>query len=107
MGIDIVTTLYAIVAFIIIGVGLAALILFTRAKLVKSEACKIFINNDDSLTKEAPRRIHLAAGFELQWDPGPLAVRRKGDLPPMRGADHRGGKRSSGDRSGCLLEKTA
>lgn len=54
MGIDIVTTLYAIAFFVAIGVGLAALILFTRATFVKSEECKLFINDDDALTKCTP-----------------------------------------------------
>lgn len=50
-GIDIVLSVYAIVAFVVIGVGLASLILFTKAKLVSNEACKIKVNNDDSMTK--------------------------------------------------------
>lgn len=44
--IDIELSLYAIVAFVVIGVGLASMILFTRAKLVGSAACKININDD-------------------------------------------------------------
>ena len=36
---------YAVVAFIVVGVGLASMILFTKAKLVSSEEVKIFINN--------------------------------------------------------------
>ncbi len=59
MGIDLVTTTFAIAAFVIIGVGLAGLILFTRAKLVSSEECKIFINEDDQLTKETPGGVTL------------------------------------------------
>jgi Na+-transporting NADH:ubiquinone oxidoreductase subunit F len=46
--------LYAIVSFIIIGVGLASLILFTRAKLVSSDICTIKINEDPDLTIHAP-----------------------------------------------------
>lgn len=45
-------TLYAIVAFIIIGLLLTGMILFTRAKLVSTSACKISINDDAKLTKE-------------------------------------------------------
>ena len=41
---------YAVVAFIVVGVGLASMILFTKAKLVSSEEVKIFINNDPSMT---------------------------------------------------------
>ncbi|MDP1880479.1 MAG: NADH:ubiquinone reductase (Na(+)-transporting) subunit F [Parachlamydiaceae bacterium] len=53
-GIDPILSLYAIVAFLVIGVGLAALILYTRAKFVSSEMCTIKVNNDDSLTIHAP-----------------------------------------------------
>lgn len=42
---------YAILAFIFIGVGLTTMILFTKAKLVSTEACKISINNDPTLSK--------------------------------------------------------
>lgn len=59
LGIDLVLSLYAIVSFIVIGVGLTALILFTRAKFVSSEMCTIKINNDESLT------IHTNAGQTL------------------------------------------
>lgn len=51
-GIDPILSLYAISAFSIIGVGLASIILFTRAKLVSNENCKIEINQDPSLTRE-------------------------------------------------------
>src|SRR5688572_21640738 len=58
-NIDITLSLYAIAAFIVIGVGLASLILFTKAKLVSSEMCTIKVNNDDALT------IHTPAGRTL------------------------------------------
>lgn len=58
-GIDLYLVLYAIAAFILIGVGLAGLILFTRAKLVSSEECTIKINEDEALT------IHTNAGQTL------------------------------------------
>ena len=58
-GIDPILSLYAIVAFLIIGVGLAALILFTRAKFVSSEMCTIKVNEDEDLT------IHTSAGRTL------------------------------------------
>lgn len=51
-GIDLGLTLYAITAFILVGVGLAGLILFTKAKLVSTEKCKLFINDDPAMTKE-------------------------------------------------------
>lgn len=44
-------SLYAIAAFVIIGVGLAAIILFAKAKLVSSAACVLNINDDPALTK--------------------------------------------------------
>ncbi|CDZ79692.1 Na(+)-translocating NADH-quinone reductase subunit F [Candidatus Rubidus massiliensis] len=49
--IDPILSLYAIAAFIIIGVGLASMILFTKAKFVTSDLCTIEINNDPALTK--------------------------------------------------------
>lgn len=58
-GIDLILSLYAIAAFLAIGVGLTALILFTRSKFVSSEMVTIKINTDDSLT------IHTNAGQTL------------------------------------------
>lgn len=49
-GIDPLLSLYAIIAFVLIGVGLAALILFTKAKLVRTDLCEIDINEDPALT---------------------------------------------------------
>lgn len=51
-GIDPLLSLYAIIAFIIIGVALASMILFTRAKFVKTDLCKISINEDEQLSKK-------------------------------------------------------
>ncbi len=53
-GIDPILILYSIIAFVIIGVGLAAMILFTRAKFVGSEMCTIKINSEDYLTIHTP-----------------------------------------------------
>ncbi len=50
-GIDLLLTVYAIIAFILICSGLAAMILFVKAKFVSSEACKLYINDDGSMTK--------------------------------------------------------
>lgn len=58
-GIDLVLSLYAIAAFIVIGVGLTVLILFTRAKFVSSQECTIKVNHDEALT------IHTNAGQTL------------------------------------------
>lgn len=51
LGIDFILSIYAIVAFVAIGVGLTAMILFTKAKLVIQSLCKININDDPTLTK--------------------------------------------------------
>jgi Na+-transporting NADH:ubiquinone oxidoreductase subunit F len=53
-SVDLLLSLYAIAAFILIGTGLAGLILFTKAKLVSSEDCEIKINSDPDLTKVVP-----------------------------------------------------
>lgn len=52
IDIDPILTLYSIAAFVTIGVGLASLILFTKAKFVASDRCTIKINDDPKLTKE-------------------------------------------------------
>lgn len=54
LGFDPILTLYAIVAFILIGVGLAGLILLTKAKFVSTALCKININDNPELGKEVP-----------------------------------------------------
>lgn len=50
-GVDLSLVIYAISAFVLIGAGLAGMILFTRAKFVSTEACTIKINEDPALTK--------------------------------------------------------
>lgn len=52
IDIDPILVLYSIAAFVTIGVGLASLILFTKAKFVASDRCTIKINDDPKLTKE-------------------------------------------------------
>lgn len=52
--IDLALILYAIAAFVIVGVGLAGMILFTKAKLVSTELCKVGINHEPELMKEVP-----------------------------------------------------
>lgn len=54
LGVDLVLSLYAILAFTLIGVGLTSLILFTKAKLVSTDACVLKINDDPELTKTVP-----------------------------------------------------
>lgn len=50
-GVDLLLVIYAIIAFVVIGTGLAGLILFTRSKFITSDACTIKINEDPTLTK--------------------------------------------------------
>lgn len=52
--IDPMLVLYAIIAFTVVGVGLASIILFTKAKFVSSDVCQIKINDDPSMTKNVP-----------------------------------------------------
>jgi len=59
LAIDFKLIFYAISAFILVGVGLATMILFTRAKLVSTEEVEIKINDDPDLT------IHHRAGSTL------------------------------------------
>lgn len=54
LGIDPWLTLYATVAFVGIGTFLAALILFTKAKFVSTEECRIDVNHDPDLSFETP-----------------------------------------------------
>ena len=48
---DLSLSLYAVISFVLIGLVLSLIILFTRARLVSSAPCKININHDDTLTK--------------------------------------------------------
>lgn len=45
---------FAVTAFVFVAIGLATMILFTRAKLVSTEDCEIKINEDESLTIRCP-----------------------------------------------------
>lgn len=69
--IDIPLMIYSVAAFIIIGVGLAGMILFTKAKLVSTEEVKIFINDDPSLTKEVPGGQTLLSALTVSGIPIP------------------------------------
>ncbi|MCB1135352.1 MAG: NADH:ubiquinone reductase (Na(+)-transporting) subunit F, partial [Chlamydiia bacterium] len=70
-AIDLELTLFAVLAFVIIGVGLAGMILFTRATLVNTEACKITINDDPSLTKTVEGGSTLLAALTSNEVPVP------------------------------------
>ena len=54
MGLDLLLILFAVGTFILIGVGLASLILLTKSKLVNQDLCTIKINDDNALTIETP-----------------------------------------------------
>ena len=62
---------YSVIAFIVIGVGLASMILFTKDKLVSTEECKIFINDDPEMTKETPGGETLLAALSSNGIPIP------------------------------------
>jgi Na+-transporting NADH:ubiquinone oxidoreductase subunit F len=51
-GIDLLLTVYSIVAFIAVILALTVMILFTKAKFVKSELCNLYINDNPDLTKQ-------------------------------------------------------
>lgn len=70
-GIDPILILYAIIAFIIIGVGLAALILLTRSKFVTSEECTIKINEDEELTIKTKGGVTLLSALTSNGIPIP------------------------------------
>ncbi len=65
-GIDPILTLYATVAFVLIGLGLTAMILFTKAKFVKTEKCKIEVNHDPELTKTVNGGTTLLAALSSE-----------------------------------------
>ncbi len=70
-GIDFKLSLFAIAAFVIIGVGLAGMILFTRAKLVSTEECKIGINHDATKTLKVPGGQTLLSAMTSSGVPVP------------------------------------
>jgi Na+-transporting NADH:ubiquinone oxidoreductase subunit F len=53
-GINPLLTLYAIIAYLAVGVGLAAMILFTRAKFISTDECKLVVNDDPNLEINTP-----------------------------------------------------
>lgn len=64
--IDIQLSLLAIVAFIVVGLLLAGMILLTKAKLVSTAPCKIRINESDNLTREVPAGQTLLAALSSE-----------------------------------------
>lgn len=64
-------TLLAVIAFVVIGLLLTAMILFARKKLVQTAACKIKINEDPALTKEVEGGQTLLAALTGEGIPVP------------------------------------
>lgn len=71
LGQDITLTVMAVIAFVVIGLLLTVMILFTRAKLVSTEEVKIFINEDPELTKSVPGGGTLLSSLTSQGIPVP------------------------------------
>jgi len=61
----------AIVAFVLIGLGLTAMILFTKKKLVRTAPCMIKINEDEELTKTVPGGQTLLSALTSEGVPVP------------------------------------
>lgn len=61
----------AAIAFIVIGLALTAMILFTKKKLVRTAPCKIKINEDESLTKTVAGGQTLLAALTTEGIPVP------------------------------------
>ncbi len=53
-GVDVKLSIFAVAAFVVIGLGLASMILFTKAKLVASGDATIRVNDDDELSITVP-----------------------------------------------------
>lgn len=71
IGADIKQLVFAISAFLAIGVGLAAMILITRAKLVSTELCTIEINDNPELIKRVPGGQTLLSALTSSGIPVP------------------------------------
>ena len=71
LGSDIALAIIAILAFVIIGVLLSAMILFTKNKLVSTEDCKILVNEDPSMTKTTPGGVTLLDALHANGIPVP------------------------------------
>jgi Na+-transporting NADH:ubiquinone oxidoreductase subunit F len=64
-------TVVAVIAFIVIGLALTIMILFTKKKLVRTAPCKIRINEDESLTKVVPGGQTLLSALTSEGIPVP------------------------------------
>jgi Na+-transporting NADH:ubiquinone oxidoreductase, subunit NqrF len=63
--------LFAIVAFILIGVGLAAMILYTKNRLDTGEECTIEVNDDPTMTIHIPEGTTLLSALTSNGVPIP------------------------------------
>lgn len=52
MSLELLQILYAVIAFVAICVGLALMILITKAKFVRQDLCTLRVNDDDALERE-------------------------------------------------------
>ena len=96
--IDFELSLVAILAFIAIGCGLAALILFTKAKLISSEECKIEVNNDPNLTAIVPTGMTLLNALTSHGIPIPSPCGGKATCKQCKVQVVEGAARSAGNR---------
>lgn len=64
-------TLIAIIAFVIIGLILTILILYTKKKLVRTAPCQIKINDDEALTKTVSGGQTLLSALSTEGIPVP------------------------------------
>ena len=68
---DIILALYASVAFLLIGVGLAALILATKAKFVTDTLCTVCVNDQEELMFQAASGATLLSALTAHGIPIP------------------------------------
>ncbi|MEX1012331.1 MAG: NADH:ubiquinone reductase (Na(+)-transporting) subunit F [Waddliaceae bacterium] len=66
MGVDLLLVIYAVIAFTLIIIALAGMILFARSKFVKTDLCKIEINHLPDMTKEVPGGSTLLSALSSQ-----------------------------------------
>jgi len=71
IGQDITLSIMAVLAFVLIGLMLTMMILFTRAKLVNTDEVKIFINDDPEMTKSVAGGGTLLSSLTSEGIPVP------------------------------------
>lgn len=71
MGIDWFLCMYAIVAFSLIGLLLASIILWTKAHFISASQCKIYINDKADLTRTVPAGDTLLSALTHEGIPIP------------------------------------